>query len=404
MEHQLAFSNSKREEIISKLTNHEFDLVFTSCNIAEALSLLIASKEGLSCALVCSNDFKVGCFPILEKKDRNEAIIFLQKQLPHLFLETEFLNLDIPVKTIRQVFTSGIKNIKNKDAHLYEPLVVDNTFKSIFLSKEIKLNPQRILIEILKHAVAEGATVINNLDTYNHEGLRIQENKKEIKAKHIIKLNWKSSDKKTTELKLDQEPLGLKRNTQLYSNNSVIRIIKGQKESLAIIEEKPFDPKSFLLEAINEKFETDGRFSMINCKSPSEETYPKNSALNLQIRKSFALLKQKLNLSEKISLSILFSSEFSNELLVGKTQIHELIEYCDCRYNEAKQTNISNIDFKILFYRYGSDIEILTEKAYELKSKYPDGKELWNEVENWYLENYELLQSSANKAIRFGFE
>lgn len=74
-------------------------------------------------------------------------------------------------------------------------------------------------------------------------------------------------------------------------------------------------------------------------------------------------------------------------------EMHELIEYNDYKYDEAKQTGIQPTEFKLLFYRYGTNIDIITEKAYELYSKMRDVAKLWLKAEVWYSVNYEMTIS-----------
>lgn len=66
-----------------------------------------------------------------------------------------------------------------------------------------------------------------------------------------------------------------------------------------------------------------------------------------------------------------------------------MVEHCDYKYDEAKQTGIEPEDFKLLFYRYGSNIDIITEKAYELMSPKRHWTDFWLEAEIWYSIFYE---------------
>ncbi len=66
-----------------------------------------------------------------------------------------------------------------------------------------------------------------------------------------------------------------------------------------------------------------------------------------------------------------------------------MIEQCDYKYDEAKQTGIEPEDFKRLFYRYGSNIDIITEKAYELMTPKKHWTDFWLEAEIWYTIFYE---------------
>lgn len=69
--------------------------------------------------------------------------------------------------------------------------------------------------------------------------------------------------------------------------------------------------------------------------------------------------------------------------------IEKLIEIADAKYDEAKQTGISVPDFKELFYRYGTNINIITEKAYELRPNCSNAADCWLQSELWYAINFE---------------
>lgn len=82
----------------------------------------------------------------------------------------------------------------------------------------------------------------------------------------------------------------------------------------------------------------------------------------------------------------LSGSEWDSLMATG-----QLIEQADYAYDEAKQTGINAEDFKPLFYRYGKNIRLITEKAYELKAQEENPKQLWLKAELWYCVNYEML-------------
>lgn len=77
-----------------------------------------------------------------------------------------------------------------------------------------------------------------------------------------------------------------------------------------------------------------------------------------------------------------------------------LIEIADQKYDEAKQTGIDSQHFKKLFYRYGSNIDILTEKAYQLLRQFDTPQMLWIYVEVWYSVNFEMTTNLSDFLIR----
>lgn len=78
----------------------------------------------------------------------------------------------------------------------------------------------------------------------------------------------------------------------------------------------------------------------------------------------------------------------------------KLIEYADNKYDEAKQLGISVADFKKLFYRYGKNIDYLTNKAFEFYNEDKNFKLAWIKAELWYVINYESVLSISDFFIR----
>ncbi len=81
-------------------------------------------------------------------------------------------------------------------------------------------------------------------------------------------------------------------------------------------------------------------------------------------------------------------------------EAHKLTEFADMKYDEAKQTGISIKDFKILFYRYGMNIDFVTNKAYDYYNEYKDVKKAWLKAEIWYCINYESTTTLSDFFIR----
>ncbi len=70
--------------------------------------------------------------------------------------------------------------------------------------------------------------------------------------------------------------------------------------------------------------------------------------------------------------------------------INKLVELADHQFDLAKQTGITAEAFKKFFYRYGTNIEILTEKAFEWKGQEGSTDMLWTKVEVWYSVTHEM--------------
>jgi glycerol-3-phosphate dehydrogenase len=70
------------------------------------------------------------------------------------------------------------------------------------------------------------------------------------------------------------------------------------------------------------------------------------------------------------------------------------------KYDEAKQTGISVTEFKKLFYRYGMNIDAVTDKAYDFYNESKDHLSAWLKAEIWYCVNHEACTSLADFFIR----
>lgn len=81
-------------------------------------------------------------------------------------------------------------------------------------------------------------------------------------------------------------------------------------------------------------------------------------------------------------------------------EMHYLIEYADAKYDEVKETGISVQDFKNLFYRYGNNIDILIEKAYEYYMESRKTKLSWIKAEVWYATHYEMVTNLSDYFVR----
>jgi len=95
--------------------------------------------------------------------------------------------------------------------------------------------------------------------------------------------------------------------------------------------------------------------------------------------------------TKKITLS---GSNFDN-----CPSVDQLIEVADEKCDIAKQTGIQAEEFKPLFYRYGTNIDIIIEKAYELMNAERDPELLWLKAELWYAVNYEMVGTLSSFLI-----
>jgi glycerol-3-phosphate dehydrogenase len=77
-----------------------------------------------------------------------------------------------------------------------------------------------------------------------------------------------------------------------------------------------------------------------------------------------------------------------------------LIEFADRKYDEVKQTGISIIHFKRLFYRYGMNIDKVSEKAFDFYTETRNTELSWLKAELYYTVNYESIATLSDFFIR----
>jgi len=77
-----------------------------------------------------------------------------------------------------------------------------------------------------------------------------------------------------------------------------------------------------------------------------------------------------------------------------------LVEYADHKFDEAKQTGITPEEMKKLFYRYGTHIDRIIEKAYEYYNISKNTEASWIRAEVWYSMNHEMTTCPGDFFIR----
>lgn len=80
--------------------------------------------------------------------------------------------------------------------------------------------------------------------------------------------------------------------------------------------------------------------------------------------------------------------------------LQNLVEYADKKYDQAKQTGITIEDFKNLFYKYGKNIDKITEKAYDFYNQTKDTKTSWLKSEILYCVENEMTNNLSDFFIR----
>ncbi len=75
-------------------------------------------------------------------------------------------------------------------------------------------------------------------------------------------------------------------------------------------------------------------------------------------------------------------------------------EYIDHRFDEARQTGIEYENFRTLFFRYGKNIEKITDKAYDFYNETKNTETAWQKAEIFYSKNYEYCIKQEDFLIR----
>ena len=78
----------------------------------------------------------------------------------------------------------------------------------------------------------------------------------------------------------------------------------------------------------------------------------------------------------------------------------KLTEYADSKYDEAKQTGINSGEFKKLFYRYGMNIDTVTNLAYDYYNETKNVESAWLRAQIDYCINNEMTTSLTDFFIR----
>jgi len=408
----LAFSATNRAKFLQRAANTDFDFVFTSCGFREAMFCLFAANQGFKCAIFCPEDFSCKLHPVVELKTANhKALVLLQKSFPHLILPDEYLNINPKMSAIKSLLTA---NISHRDLSKYEALLKVKDGDRVYLDREFKLNANRLLISILKTAVQVGVTVLNYISVEKKNSsslLACNKLKKEsaqvvLISKQILELEeqTKCSGEMELHILLDRKHLFLKRSLKFTVQNQLVRLVRYQDY--------------FLLICKTDKNEREMLRSVLNHLNNLlywEDKFEEEDVIACQISRSFEWLtidRQLSSLEEMTNKYLGFSSRqflehISNINAVdthfeGKTEIQQLIEYGDFRFDEAKQTGIHPIAFKNMFYRFGSEIEQLTEAAYEGRSKFGSGNKLWEYVQFWNLFQTEMICHKQDYFNRIG--
>ncbi len=78
----------------------------------------------------------------------------------------------------------------------------------------------------------------------------------------------------------------------------------------------------------------------------------------------------------------------------------KIVEFADHKFDEAKETGITTSGFKKLFYRYGTNIDVITNKAYHFYNETKNTQLAWIKAEVWYTVHYEMVATLMDFFMR----
>ncbi len=400
MDASLSFSLLKRDNFYELAANQQFDFVFTSVGVREALFVLFASKLGCRCAIFCDGDFHESIHPIVDTTDvENELILNFRNRFPHLILPDEYLNIKRNTSKWKKIFPG---TVRNKDVAKYESALQIGNKDAVSIDKEFKISTNRLLLSILKSAVQQGAVILNHTQCEAKSKTEIAVNDKLNSHKNYLvnckfapdfALEQVSKSREEIHLYLNKKGLFLKRSLKFSLDGVLIRLVRYQDYFLLIYESQD-DNQLFanqLIAEVNRLISWELDFCLDDIIDSKLVSYFENDSLKFQLEEVGKQLKKYLSLS-----SLEFNQQLKELPVIDskfeeRNEIQQLIEFGDYRFDEAKQTGVNPIPFKNMFYRYGTEIEELTEKAYQLRPKFDPGNDLWMYVQIWYLFHYEMI-------------
>jgi hypothetical protein len=398
-----AFSIENRQRILEEATANKFDFVFTRCGFKETLFCLLASGLGFRCAMFCEHDFETQLHTVVDTKNAGKkSIISLREQFPHLILPDEYLHIQKQKSMLSGLFSNSIKE---KDLPRYESALQLADGVLVNLENEFKINANRLLMSIVKSAVDNGVSILNHAKCEQGESkelivsdaLGLISESYSIKYDNLLAFDTEDQNSNRAELRicLNKKGLFLKRSLKFHVDDKLVRLIRYQDYFLLICEsdDMKIDFVKNVLQELSSMFAGDISFSEDDIISSEITLVENHSGLISQLSILEKYCKTHLQLSGSDFVERLHKFSIVDSHFEGRTEIQELIEFADFKFDEAKQTGIHPSSFKNVFYRFGSETEQLTELAYQWRAKYGPGEKLWQNVQLWYLYNHEMICS-----------
>lgn len=408
MDDSTLFSVLKRDKFHEIAANTQFDYVMLNAGVKEVLFALLAISKGYKCAILTLNDFEENLHPIVDSSESNSSLLrAFRNQFPHLILPDEYLHVKRNSSKWKKMLPGCVRD---KDIAKYESALNIEVGDAVYIEKEFKISTNRLLLSLIKSAVQQGVVILNHVQTeLKGESEILLSDKLDAKsAPYVVNHNTRISfserkeTKKEIQFYLRKKGLFLKRSLKFSVDGVLVRMVRYQDYFLIICHSQSDNPlfAKEILKEINRLVKWDDEFSQEDIIESKIVETASNDSLKNQLELLAEITKNKLSISsshllQQISLIPVIDANFE-----GKTEIQQLIEFGDYRFDEAKQTGVHPLPFKTMFYRFGSKIEDLTEKAYELRSEFGPGNDLWVYVQFWYLYQNEMICTKEDYILR----
>ncbi|MDM8161192.1 hypothetical protein QUH73_15315 [Labilibaculum sp. K2S] len=406
----LQYSVLKRDKFFETAANTQFDFVILSVGIKEVLFALLAVVNGYKCAILTENDFQESLHPIVDTSESTHPLVLaFRNRFPHLILPDEYLKVKRNASKWEKIFSGSIRD---KDISKYESALITEADDAVYIDKEFKISTNRLLLSLLKSAVQQGAVILNHVTTEiksNSEIVccdKVDANSKTYTISYQSQLSFSAINKTKTKTEirfwLHKKDLFLKRSLKFSLDGVLIRMLRYQ-DYFMIVCDSQLDNRQFvrmIIQEINRIVKRENEFNEDDIISSELVETTSNDSLKNHLTDFAKVVENKLSISFSQLLQLIPSLPVIDAQFEGKTEIQQLIEFGDYRFDEAKQTGVHPVPFKNMFYRFGSGIEELTEKAYELRAQFGPGNDLWVYVQFWYLYQNEMVCSKEDYISR----
>jgi hypothetical protein len=358
------------------LKNIHFDSIYINPRLESLLQALEELGNRQTVMVVFEND--------LERNDRFDFTrtfpfhlfetpslvreFHIQKQVmklaPHLFQTRKVLYIS---KTRPINFTALFadylyRNTYQKKSQVLMPnqleqlsFIRERSRKGIYF-QEYEYNGSRLFIELLKYFESQGGTIkVKSSVKTEKDKLTFLQTKETATAGNII---FCTSKKTTNYLVPIEMPPGF---SMVYrSSKLAFRFTSHQKMLLA-------EPLNQTSEKVSKKVFLAFAQSLF---LPKIEKITKTERIE--------------NPSPKVMKKLTEQIKHPPGCAFKKTYMKDMHERCLEKFDLAKQTGISYANFKVIFHRYGTAVDEMTEDAYILMNEFRDPEKIWNLAEKNY--------------------